>query len=100
MVHRVELALTYPFCRVAGHTKTEMLEILVTLEKECRGTFPQLNLRRWEDSIYGWLTNRLLDPTGSGRVVMDHLMRLVSNALEWSYEKGMQDVSAEMLEKA
>jgi hypothetical protein len=24
------------------------------------------------------------DPTGSGRVVMDHLMKLVSTALEWS----------------
>ncbi|HEX6555958.1 MAG TPA: ATP-binding protein [Ktedonobacteraceae bacterium] len=89
-----------PFCRIAGHTKTEVLEILATLETLCREAFPQLNLRRWGDSIYGWLTHPLLDPTTSGRVVMDHLMKLVSNALEWSYEDGLQDVSAEMLEKA
>jgi hypothetical protein len=33
-------------------------------------------------------------------VVMDHLMKLVSNALEWSYEDGLQDVSAERLKSA
>jgi hypothetical protein len=89
-----------PFCRIAGHTHAEVQEILVTLETMCRETFPQLNLRQWGDSIYGWLTHPLLDPTGSGRVVMDHLMKLISNALEWSYEADKQDVSAEMLEKA
>ena len=31
---------------------------------------------------------------------MDHLMKLVSTALEWSYEAGEQDVLAETLEKA
>ena len=30
---------------------------------------------------------------------MDHLMKLISNALEWRYEADKQDVSAEMLEK-
>ena len=89
-----------PFCRIAGHTRAEVQEILATLETECREPFPQLNLRQWGDSIYGWLTHPLLDPTGSGRVVMDHLMKLVSNALEWSYQAGETDVSAETLEKA
>jgi hypothetical protein len=89
-----------PFCRIAGHTSVEVLEILATLETVCRETFPQLNLRRWGDSIYGWLTHPLLDTTSSGRVVMDHLIKLVSNALEWSYEAGEQDVLAETLEKA
>jgi hypothetical protein len=89
-----------PFCRIAGHTRAEVQEILVTLEAVCRETFPQINLRKWGDSIYGWLTHPLLDPTSSGRVVMDHLMKLVSNALEWSYQTGEQDVSVEMLEKA
>jgi hypothetical protein len=89
-----------PFCRIAGHTRAEVQEILATLETVCREPFPQLNLRQWGDSIYGWLTHPLLDPTGSGRVVMDHLMKLVSTALEWSYQTGEQDVSAEMLEKA
>lgn len=93
-------SINLSFCRIAGHTKTEVLEILATLETLCSETFPQLNLRRWGDSIYGWLTHPLLDSATSGRVVMDHLMKLVSNALEWSYEAGLQDVSAEMLEKA
>jgi len=89
-----------PFCRIAGHTSAEVQEILATLETVCRETFPQLNLRRWGDSIYGWLIHPLLDPTGSGRVVMDHLMKLVSTALEWSYQAGETDVSAERLQKA
>ena len=89
-----------PFCRIAGHTSAEVQEILATLETVCREPFPQLNLRRWRDSIYSWLTHPLLDPTGSSRVVMDHLMKLVSTALEWSYAAGETDVSAETLEKA
>jgi len=96
----VKLVLTYQFCRIAGHTRAEVQEILATLETVCREPFPQLNLRQWGDSIYGWLTHPLLDPTSSGRVVMDHLMKLVSTALEWSYQAGQPDVSAEMLEKA
>jgi len=71
-----------PFCRIAGHTSAEVQEILATKDSVCRETFPQLNLRQWGDTIYGWLTHPLLDPTGSRRVVMDHLMKLVSTALE------------------
>jgi hypothetical protein len=89
-----------PFCRIAGHTSAEVQEILATLETACRETFPQLNLRQWSESIYSWLTHPLLDPTGSGRVVMDHVMKLVSTALEWSYEAGETDVSAETLQAA
>jgi hypothetical protein len=89
-----------PFCRIVGHTKPEVQEILATLETVCRETFPELNLCQWGDSIYDWLTHRLLDPTGSGRVVMDHLMKLVSNALEWSYQDGLQNVSPERLKSA
>jgi len=96
----VKLVLTYPFCRIAGHTSTEVQEILATLETECREVFPQLNLRQWSEAIYRWLTHPLLDPTSSGRVVMGHLMKLVTTALEWSYEAGELEVSAEMLEKA
>jgi len=97
---RHRLDTLQPFCRIAGHTSAEVLEILATLETLCREPFPQLNLRQWGDAIYGRLTHPLLDPTGSGRVVMDHLMKLVSTALEWSYQAGETDVSAETLEKA
>jgi hypothetical protein len=89
-----------PFCRIAGHTSAEVQEILATKDSVCRETFPQLNLRQWGDTIYGWLTHPLLDPTGSRRVVMDHLMKLVSPALEWSYAAGETDVRAETLQAA
>jgi hypothetical protein len=62
--------------------------------------FPQLNLRQWSGSIYTWLTQSVLDPTHSGRVTMDYLMKLVTTALEWSYQAGETDVRAETLEKA
>ena len=97
---RLRLDKLHPFCRIAGHTSAEVQEILATLETVCRETFPQLNLRQWGDSIYSWLTHPLLDPTGSSRVVMDHLMKLVSTALEWSYAAGETGVRAETLEKA
>src|SRR5713101_2994323 len=51
-------------------------------------------------AIYTWLTQPILDPTSSGRVVMDYLMKLVTTALEWSYQAGETDVRAETLEVA
>ena len=89
-----------PFCRIAGHTSEEVREILAALENVYRETFPQLNLRQWSGTIYTWLTHPLLDPTSSGRVVMDYLMKLVTTALEWSYAAGETDVRAETLQAA
>lgn len=77
-----------PFCRIASHTSDEVRAILATLEQVYQPLFPQLNMRQWTSSIYGWLTNPVLDPTHSGRVTMDNLMKLVTTALEWSYRPG------------
>lgn len=89
-----------PFCRIAGHTSEEVREILAALETVYRELLPQLNLHRWSGAIYTWLTQLVLDPTNSGRVTMDYLMKLVTTALEWTYQAGEQDVKAETLEKA
>ena len=78
----------------------EVREILAALEKVYQQLFPQLNLRQWSGSIYTWLTQPVLDPTNSGRVTMDYLMKLVTTALEWSYEASETTMRAEMLEKA
>jgi hypothetical protein len=96
----VKLVLTYQFCRVAGHTSEEVREILAALETVYCELFPQLNLRQWGGSIYTWLTQPIFDPTRSGRVTMDYLMKLVTTALEWTYQAGETDVRAETLEKA
>jgi len=93
----VVLVLTYHFCRIAGHTSEEVREILATLETVYQPLFPQLNLRQWASSIYTWLTQPVLDPTHSGRVTMDYLMKLVTTALEWSYDAGETDVKVERL---
>lgn len=89
-----------PFCRIAGHTSEEVREILASLETVYRELLPQLNLRRWVGFIYTWLTQPVFEPTNSGRVTMDYLMKLVTTALEWSYEAQETDVRAETLEKA
>jgi hypothetical protein len=89
-----------PFCRIASHTSEEVREILATLETVFQPLLPQLNLRRWTDSIYGWLTQPPLDPTRSGRVTMDNVMKLVIAALEWSYEAKAPDVQVKWLERA
>src|SRR5438876_10185133 len=89
-----------PFCQIAGHTSEEVREILAALEIVYRELFPQLNLRRWTGSIYNWLTQPVLDPASSGRVTMDYLMKLVTTALEWTYQAGETDVRAETLEVA
>jgi hypothetical protein len=89
-----------PFCRIAGHTSEEVREILVALETVYRSQFPDLTLHQWTGAITTWLTHPLLDPTNSGRVVMDHLMKLVTTALEWTAARGEADVSAEILQAA
>src|SRR5712692_3626480 len=89
-----------PFCRIAGHTSEEILEILATLETVFQPLLPQLNLRQWTSSMYDWLTHIVLDPASSGRVSMDNLMKLVLAALEWSYEAKATDVQVEYLERA
>jgi hypothetical protein len=89
-----------PFCRIASHTSEEVRDILATLEQVYQPLLPQLNLCQWTSSIYTWLTQPVLDPTHSGRVTMDNLMKLVIAALEWSYEAKAPDVEAEWLERA
>ena len=89
-----------PFCRIASHTSEEVRDILATLEQVYQPLLPQLNLRQWTSSIYTWLTQPALDPTRSGRVTMDNLMKLVVAALEWSYEAKAPDVQVEWLERA
>jgi len=88
----------HPYCRIASHTEAEVRDILLALERIYRPSFPELNLRQWTGSIYTWLTHPLLDPQKSGRVIMDHLMQLVTMALEWSYAQGEKDVSPKHLE--
>jgi hypothetical protein len=88
------------FCRIAGHTSAEVRDILATPETVFQQLFPQLNLRQWAGTIYTWLTHPVLDPTHSGRVTMDNLMKLVMTALEWTYEAGETNVRAERLKSA
>lgn len=89
-----------PFCRITGHTSEEVRDILATLETVYQQLFPQLNLHQWASTIYTWLTHPVLDPTHSGRVTMDNLMKLVTTALEWTYEAGETTVRAERLKSA
>jgi len=75
-------------------------DILLALEHIYRPSFPSLNLQQWTGSMYTWLTHPLLDPQKSGRVLMDHLMKLVTTALQWSYAQTEVDVSPKHLEAA
>jgi hypothetical protein len=85
---------------VVNHTEAEVRDILLALEQIYRPSFPELNLRQWTGSIYTWLTHPLLDPQKSGCVLMDHLMKLVTTALEWSYVEAEIDVNPKHLEAA
>ena len=77
-----------------------MRDILAGLPIVYRELFPHLNLRQWSGFIYQWLTQSHFDPTHSGRVTMDHVMKLVTTALEWAYEANATDVQAQTLEDA
>src|SRR5436305_3500131 len=100
MQFRRRLDHVHPYCRIASHTEGEVRDILLALEQIYRPSFPALNLQQWTGSMYTWLTHPLLDPQKSGRVIMDHLMKLVTTALEWSYAQGEKAVSPKHLEAA
>src|SRR5258708_9860685 len=97
---RRRLDRVQPYCRIASHTEAERRHILFALGRIYRPSFPELNLCQWTGSIYTWLTHPLLDPQKSDRVLLDHLMKLVTTALEWSYAIGEQNVSPKLLEAA
>src|SRR5947199_318211 len=90
----------HPYCRIASHTEAEVRDILLALEHIYRPSFSEQNLQQWTGSIYTWLTHPLLDPQKSRRVIMDHLMKLITTALEWSYAQGEKDVNPKYLEAA
>jgi hypothetical protein len=100
MQFRRRLDRVHPYCRIASHTEAEVRGILLALERIYRPSFCELNLQQWTGSIYTWLTHPVLDPQKSGRVLMDHLMKLITTALEWSYAEAQQDVSPTHLEAA
>jgi hypothetical protein len=100
MQFRRRLDRIHPYCRIASHTEMEVRDILRALERIYRPSFSELNLQQWTGSIYTWLTHPLLDPQKSGRVIMDHLMKLITTALEWSYAQGEKDVNPKHLEAA
>jgi AAA domain len=100
MQFRRRLDALRPYCRVASHTEGEVRAILLSLEHIYRPSFPALNLQQWTGSVYTWLTHPILDPQKSGRVLMDHLMKLITTALQWSYAQAEVDVSSKHLEAA
>ncbi len=95
---RRRLDHVHPYCRIASHTEGEVRDVLLALERIYRPSFPELNLQQWTGSMYIWLTHPLLDPQKSGRVIMDHLMKLVTTALQWSYLLGERNVNPKHLE--
>ena len=97
MQFRRRLDCLQPYCRIASHTEGEVRDILLALEQIYRPSFPDLHLQQWTGSIYTWLTHPLLDPQKSGWVLMDHLMKLVTMALQRSYATGEGDVSPKHL---
>src|SRR5467141_2244404 len=97
---RRRLDRVQPYCRIASHTEAEVRHILLALERIYHPSFPALDLCQWTGSIYTWLTHPLLDPQKSGRVLMDHLMKLVTTALQWSYAQAEVDVRPQHLEAA
>jgi hypothetical protein len=85
---------------MACPTSAEVRDILATLDTGYRQLCPHLNLRQGTHAISTWLTQPVLAPTHAGRVTMDHLMQLVTMALEWSSAAGETAVRAERLKSA
>lgn len=88
-----------PYHIVPGHTEEEVRHILTTFEDLYRPQLPDLQLRRWATTIYGWLTNSILDPDGTKRVTMGNITKLVITTLRRVYNQGATDVDAVTLQE-
>lgn len=88
-----------PYISVPGQSEKELLPILATFEDLYRDQLPDLQLHRWNKSIFGWLTNPILDPDRTGQVLMGNVTKFVSVALRRAYERGQMDVDATLLEE-
>ena len=86
--------------KLASHTEGEVRDILLALERFLARLFPICICSSGPASSAPWLAHPLLDPQKSGRVLMDHLMKLVTIALQRSYATGEGDVSPKHLEDA
>jgi hypothetical protein len=86
-----------PYLIVPGHTEKELRLILATFEDLYRDQLPDLQLHRWTKPIFTWLTNPILDPDATGRVLMGNVTKLVTVALRRAYERGKTDVDATLL---
>src|SRR5450755_2147713 len=86
-----------PYIIVPGHTEEELRLILATFEDLYRDQLPDLHLHRWTRSIFTWLTNPLLDPDATGRVLMGNVTKFVTLALRRAYEREETDVDATLL---
>lgn len=87
-----------PYCLVLGHTEEEVHDILGNYDELYRDQFPDLNLRKWSDSIYDCLTDPVLDPQSSRRVVMYHLSTFVKLSLKRAAAAGATNVDKSMME--
>jgi len=76
-----------PYISVPGLTEKELLPVLATFEDLYRDQLPDLSLHRWNKSIFGWLTSPILDPDGTGQVLMGNVTKFVSVALRRAYER-------------
>jgi len=100
MQFRRRLDRLHPYCRIASHTEAEVRGILLALERIYWPSFCELNLQQWTGSIYTWITHPYEGPQNSGRVLMDHLLKLITTALQWSYAQAHKDISPKHLEAA
>jgi len=86
-----------PYIIVPGHTEEELRLILATFEDLYRDQLPDLHLHRWTKPIFTWLTNPLLDPDATGRVLMGSVTKFVTLALRRAYEREETEVDATLL---
>jgi hypothetical protein len=76
-----------PVVYVAGLTKREVGSVLKTWETLYREWFPDLQLTKWAESLFGWLTDTR-NAGDTGRVRMRYLAEAVNGTLALAWAEG------------
>lgn len=85
-------------CEIPGNTCNEVAEILYGYEELYRPFVPDISLVKYTDNIYGWLICPELDIHNCRRVAMEHLAKLIFEAVKVAYiEYSLRDIPLDLL---
>lgn len=83
---------------IPGLNPEEVLQVLYALEDIYRVFLPKIDIAKYANNIYAWLTSSNFDVHYSNRVAMHHLSKLVYESVRTAYlDNSLDDIPGDLL---